>query len=103
MSLRVAARKNARDVIKHVGRARFVVSEVLNEPLLHDVDLLLRLVVHDGGKLLAVFSDPFDTELRPSARLRLVPLRGLVPAIPAVAQNVGRIVDQPGIFRRLDR
>ena len=47
--LRVAAREDGGDVVEHVGRADFVVAEVLDEPRLDDVDLLLRVLVDDRG------------------------------------------------------
>src|SRR3954451_5740992 len=41
----VAAGEDARYVIEHVGRGDLVIAEVLDEPALDDVDLLLRLFV----------------------------------------------------------
>src|SRR5260370_6034865 len=41
--------------------------------------------------------------LRDQWGLRLFPLDPRYAAMPAIAQNVGRILDQLGIFRRLDR
>src|SRR5271170_4204712 len=47
--LRVAAGEDRRDIVEHVGRADLVIAEVLDEPRLDDVDLLLRVLVDDGA------------------------------------------------------
>src|SRR5512142_1120019 len=47
--LGVAAREDRRDEVEDVGRADLAVPVVLHEPLLHHVDLLLRLAIHDRG------------------------------------------------------
>src|SRR5687768_10017263 len=47
--LRIAAGEDARHVVEHVGRAGLVVAEVLDQSLLHDVDLLLGFVVDDAA------------------------------------------------------
>src|SRR6185369_10458984 len=47
--LRVTAGEDRRDVVEDVRGADLVVAEVLDEPRLDDVDLLLRVLVDDGG------------------------------------------------------
>src|ERR1700755_934917 len=39
--LHVAAREDRRDEVEHVGRRHFVVTEVLDQPLLDHIDLVL--------------------------------------------------------------
>src|SRR5262249_40541357 len=45
----VASREDRRNVVEDVGGADFVVTEVLDEARLDDVDLLLRVLVDDRG------------------------------------------------------
>jgi len=49
LSLRVAPGEDARHVVEHIRRRLLVIPEVLDHPLLDDVDLGLRHVIHDAG------------------------------------------------------
>src|SRR5690606_18516609 len=45
----VPPREDARDEVQHVRRAHVAVAVLVDEPALHDVDLLLRLLVQHAG------------------------------------------------------
>src|SRR5882757_7963388 len=47
--LDVSTREDRRDEVEHVGCRHLVVTEVLDQALLDDVDLRLRVAVDDGG------------------------------------------------------
>src|SRR5215210_5865941 len=48
-ALHVAAGEDAGDIVQHVGRRVLVVAVVADQPLLDDVDLLLRVLVDHAG------------------------------------------------------
>src|SRR6056297_2193695 len=49
LALHVPTREDRADEVQHVGRALLVVSVVADQAVLHDLDLLLGVLVHDVG------------------------------------------------------